>query len=65
LVQLKDQDFDLAKAGVGIADPLYNLHLGAIYQAFSLLKVAAQDAKQQFTPVAPLSLAGLEAVTAA
>lgn len=48
LVQLKDQDFDLAEGVVVIDDPISSLDSGAIYQAFSFLKVAAQDAKQLF-----------------
>lgn len=48
LVQLKDQDFDLTEGVVVIDDPISSLDSGAIYQAFSFLKVAAQDAKQLF-----------------
>src|SRR5690606_3417385 len=48
LVQLKDQDFDLAEGVVVIDDPISSLDSGAIYQAFSFLKVAAQGAKQLF-----------------
>lgn len=48
LVQLKDQDFDLSEGVVAIDDPISSLDSGAIYQAFSFLKVAAQDAKQLF-----------------
>lgn len=48
LVQLKDQDFDLAEGVVVIDDPISNLDSGAIYQAFSFLKVTAQGAKQLF-----------------
>lgn len=48
LVQLKDQDFDMAEGVVVIDDPISSLDSGAIYQAFSFLKVAAQDAKQLF-----------------
>ena len=48
LVQLKDQDFDLAEGIVVIDDPISSLDSGAIYQAFSFLKVATQEAKQLF-----------------
>lgn len=48
LVQLKDQDFDLAEGMVVIDDPISSLDSGAIYQAFSFLKVAVREAKQLF-----------------
>ena len=48
LVQLKDQDFDIAEGVVVIDDPISSLDSGAIYQAFSFLKVAARGAKQLF-----------------
>jgi wobble nucleotide-excising tRNase len=48
LVQLKDQDFDLAEGVVVIDDPISSLDSGAIYQAFSFLKNDAQGAKQLF-----------------
>lgn len=48
LVQLKDQDFDLAEGVVVIDDPISSLDSGAIYQAFSFLKNSAQAAKQLF-----------------
>lgn len=48
LVQLKDQDFDLAEGVVVIDDPISSLDSGAIYQAFSFLKNVTQDAKQLF-----------------
>jgi wobble nucleotide-excising tRNase len=48
LVQLKDQDFDLAEGVVVIDDPISSLDSGAIYQAFSFLKNVTQSAKQLF-----------------
>lgn len=48
LVQLKDQDFDLAEGVVVIDDPISSLDSSAIYQAFSFLKNEAQNAKQLF-----------------
>jgi wobble nucleotide-excising tRNase len=48
LVQMKDQDFDLAEGVVVIDDPISSLDSGAIYQAFSFLKNDAQGAKQLF-----------------
>lgn len=48
LIQLKDQDFDLAEGVVVIDDPISSLDSGAIYQAFSFLKNVTQDAKQLF-----------------
>lgn len=48
LVQLKDQDFDLAEGIVVIDDPISSLDSSAIYQAFSFLKNEAQGAKQLF-----------------
>lgn len=48
LVQLKDQDFDLAEGVVVIDDPISSLDASAIYQAFSFLKNSAQGAKQAF-----------------
>lgn len=48
LVQLKDQDFDLAEGVVVIDDPISSLDSGAIYQAFSFLKNVTQDARQLF-----------------
>lgn len=48
LVQLKDQDFDLAEGVVVIDDPISSLDSGAIYQAFSFLKNVTQDSKQLF-----------------
>lgn len=48
LVQLKDQDFNLSEGVVVIDDPISSLDSGAIYQAFSFLKLAAQGAKQLF-----------------
>lgn len=48
LVQLKDQDFDLAEGVIVIDDPISSLDSGAIYQAFSFLKNATQGAKQLF-----------------
>jgi wobble nucleotide-excising tRNase len=48
LVQLKDQDFDLADGIVVIDDPISSLDSGAIYQAFSFLKNNTKGAKQLF-----------------
>ena len=48
LVQLRDQDFDLAEGVVVIDDPISSLDSGAIYQAFSFLKNDVQKAKQLF-----------------
>lgn len=48
LVQLKDQDFDLAEGVVVIDDPISSLDSGAIYQAFSFLKIAVRGVKQLF-----------------
>lgn len=48
LVQLKDQDFNLAEGVVVIDDPISSLDSSAIYQAFSFLKNEAKDAKQLF-----------------
>lgn len=48
LVQLKDQDFDLAEGVVVIDDPISSLDASAIYQAFSFLKNSVQGAKQLF-----------------
>jgi wobble nucleotide-excising tRNase len=48
LVQLKDQDFDLAEGVVVIDDPISSLDSSAIYQAFAFLKNGVKDAKQVF-----------------
>ncbi len=48
LVQLKDQEFNLAEGVVVIDDPISSLDSSAIYQAFSFLKNEAKDAKQLF-----------------
>lgn len=48
LVQLKDQNFDLAEGVVVIDDPISSLDASAIYQAFSFLKNETQKAKQLF-----------------
>lgn len=48
LVQLKDQDFDLAEGVVVIDDPISSLDASAIYQAFSFLKNSVQGVKQLF-----------------
>lgn len=48
LVQLKDQDFELAEGVVVIDDPISSLDSSAIYQAFAFLKNEAQKAKQLF-----------------
>lgn len=46
LVQLGDQEFNLAEGVVVIDDPISSLDSSAIYQAFSYLKNAVKDAKQ-------------------
>ena len=48
IVQLRDQDFDLAEGIVVIDDPISSLDSSAIYQAFAFLKNAVKDAKQVF-----------------
>ena len=48
LIQLKDQDFNLAEGVVVIDDPISSLDSSAIYQAFSFLKKETKDAKQLF-----------------
>ena len=48
IVQLGDQDFDLAEGIVVIDDPISSLDSSAIYQAFAYLKNAVKDAKQVF-----------------
>jgi wobble nucleotide-excising tRNase len=48
IVQLGDQDFDLAEGVVVIDDPISSLDSSSIYQAFSFLKLAVKDAKQVF-----------------
>lgn len=48
IVQLEDQDFDLADGIVVIDDPVSSLDASSVYQAFSFLKSAVKDAKQVF-----------------
>lgn len=48
IVQLRDQDFDLAEGIVVIDDPISSLDSSAIYQAFAYLKNAVKDARQVF-----------------
>jgi wobble nucleotide-excising tRNase len=48
IVQLEDQDFDLANGVVVIDDPVSSLDASSVYQAFSFLKSAVKDAKQVF-----------------
>lgn len=48
LVQLGDQEFNLAEGVVVIDDPISSLDSSAIYQAFSYLKNAVREAKQIF-----------------
>ena len=48
LIQLRDQNFDLAEGVVVIDDPISSLDSAAIYQAFSFLKNDTQNAKQLF-----------------
>lgn len=46
IVQLGDQDFDVAEGVVVIDDPISSMDAGSIYQAFAFLKNAVKDAKQ-------------------
>ncbi|WP_210363324.1 AAA family ATPase [Rhizobium sp. T1473] len=48
IVQLKDQDFNLADGVVVIDDPVSSLDSSSVYQAFAFLKNAVKDAKQVF-----------------
>jgi wobble nucleotide-excising tRNase len=48
IVQLGDQNFDLAEGIVVIDDPVSSLDSSAIYQAFAYLKNAVKDARQVF-----------------
>ncbi|MBZ6377871.1 hypothetical protein B5C34_02690 [Pacificimonas flava] len=48
IVQLGDQDFDLAEGIVVIDDPISSMDAASIYQAFSFLKNAVRDARQVF-----------------
>lgn len=48
IVQLADQDFDVAEGIVAIDDPISSLDSNSIYQAFAFLKNAVKDAKQIF-----------------
>lgn len=48
IVQLADQDFDVAEGIVVIDDPISSLDSNSIYQAFAFLKNAVKDAKQIF-----------------
>ncbi len=48
IVQLGDQDFDLAEGIVVIDDPISSMDAASIYQAFAFLKNAVKDAKQIF-----------------
>ncbi|MER9002245.1 MULTISPECIES: AAA family ATPase [unclassified Mesorhizobium] len=48
IVQLKDQEFDLAEGVVVIDDPVSSLDSSSVYQAFAFLKNAVKDAKQVF-----------------
>lgn len=48
IVQLGDQDFDLAEGVVVIDDPISSMDSASIYQAFSFLKNAVKDARQVF-----------------
>lgn len=48
IVQLKDQEFDLAEGVVVIDDPVSSLDSSSAYQAFAFLKNAVKDAKQVF-----------------
>lgn len=48
IVQLGDQDFNLAEGVVVIDDPISSMDSASIYQAFSFLKNAVKDARQVF-----------------
>ena len=48
IVQLGDQDFELAEGVVVIDDPISSMDSASIYQAFSFLKNAVKDARQVF-----------------
>lgn len=48
IVQLNDQDFNLADGVVVIDDPVSSLDSSSVYQAFAFLKNAVKDAKQVF-----------------
>lgn len=48
IVQLGEQDFNLADGVVVIDDPVSSLDAGSTYQAFAFLKNAVKDAKQVF-----------------
>jgi wobble nucleotide-excising tRNase len=48
IVQLTDQEFDLAEGIIVIDDPVSSLDAGSVYQAFAFLKNAVKDAKQVF-----------------
>ena len=48
IVQLGDQDFNLADGVVVIDDPVSSLDSSSVYQAFAFLKNAVKDAKQVF-----------------
>ncbi|MDX0660830.1 AAA family ATPase [Sinorhizobium medicae] len=48
IVQLKEQEFDLAEGVVVIDDPVSSLDSSSVYQAFAFLKNAVKDAKQVF-----------------
>lgn len=48
IVQLKDQEFDLAEGIVVIDDPISSLDSSSVYQAFAFLKSAVKDARQVF-----------------
>jgi wobble nucleotide-excising tRNase len=48
IVQLGDQNFDLADGVVVIDDPVSSLDSSSVYQAFAFLKNAVKDAKQVF-----------------
>jgi len=48
IVQLEDQDFDLADGIVVIDDPVSSLDASSVYQAFGFLKAAVKGAKQVF-----------------
>jgi wobble nucleotide-excising tRNase len=48
IVQLNEQDFDLADGVVVIDDPVSSLDASSLFQAFAFLKNAVKDAKQVF-----------------
>lgn len=48
IVQLEDQDFNIAEGIIVIDDPISSLDSNSVYQAFSFLKNSVKDARQVF-----------------